>query len=179
MLKMVFTGVGGQGIITAGIIIAEAAVIEENRYATQSQSYGAEARGGLTRTDIIISDREVLYPKIEQAHILAALHQKGYTSHTDCLRPGGILIFDEDNVKVDDKTDARNIPMPILKEGRGANIALLGIICALTEAVAPDAVIRVINRRYGSGSNNIEAFKRGMKLVSDRRLHSLFMEIGS
>lgn len=178
MLKMVFTGVGGQGIITAGIIIAEAAVIEENRYATQSQSYGAEARGGLTRTDVIISDREVLYPKIEQAHILAALHQRGYTSHTNCLRPGGILIYDEENVIVDDKTDARSIPMPMLKEGRGANIVLLGIICALTAAVAPDAILRVIDRRYGGGSGNIDAFKRGQMLVKDRGLLSRFAGIG-
>jgi 2-oxoglutarate ferredoxin oxidoreductase subunit gamma len=57
-------------------------VIEEARYATQSQSYGAEARGGLTRTDVIISDTEVLFPKIEQAHILATLHQRGYLAHS-------------------------------------------------------------------------------------------------
>lgn len=179
MLKMVFTGVGGQGIITAGIIMAEAAVVEENRYATQSQSYGAEARGGLTRTDVIISSREVIYPKIEQAHILAALHQRGYASYTGCLRPGGILIYDEDSVDVDDKTDARKLPMPILKAGRGANITLLGIICALSGAVAPDAVLRVIEKRYGTGSANSTAFEQGLKLVSDRGLLSMFAETGT
>jgi 2-oxoglutarate ferredoxin oxidoreductase subunit gamma len=173
LLKMVFTGVGGQGIITAGIIIAEAAVIEEGRFATQSQSYGAEARGGLTRSDVIISEREVLYPKIEQAHILAALHQKGYAFHTGCLRPGGILLYDEQAVKVDDKTDARSFPMPILENGRGANIALLGIICALTNAVGPDAVRQVLRRRYGEDSSNIDAFEKGLSLASERGLAPL------
>ena len=175
MLKLIFTGVGGQGIITAGIILAEAAVLEEGRYATQSQSYGAEARGGLTRTDIIISDREVLYPRIEQAHVLATLHQRGYTAHTKTLRPGGILIFDEEAVNVDDKTDARRIPMPILENGRGANITLLGILCALTAAVDPEAVRRILHRRYGEDSANYEAFDRGLSLVSERGLSPLLV----
>ncbi len=175
MLKLIFTGVGGQGIITAGIILAEAAVLEEGRYATQSQSYGAEARGGLTRTDIIISNREVLYPKIEQAHILAILHQRGYTAHTGTLRPGGVLIFDEEAVNVDDKTDARRIPMPILENGRGANITLLGILCALTAAVDPEAVRKILHRRYGEDSANYEAFDRGLSLVSERGLSPLLV----
>ncbi len=173
MLKLIFTGVGGQGIITAGIILAEAAVLEEGRYATQSQSYGAEARGGLTRTDVIISDREVLYPKIEQAHVLAVLHQRGYAAYTSALRPGGILIYDEEAVKVDDKTDARCIPMPILKSGRGANIMLLGILCALTAAVDPEALRRILHRRYGEGSGNDEAFDKGLNLVLERGISSL------
>lgn len=168
MLKLIFTGVGGQGIITAGIVIAETVVMEEARYATQSQSYGAEARGGLTRTDVIISDSEVLYPKIEQAHVLAALHQRGYLAHAKLLRPGGILIYDEKAVVVDEKTDARRVPMPILESGRSANITLLGIVCALTSAVTPESVRRVLIRRYGGDSANIDAFDRGLGLVSER-----------
>lgn len=164
MLKLVFTGVGGQGIITAGIILAEAAVIEEGRYATQSQSYGAEARGGLTRTDVILSESEVLFPKIEQAHVLAALHHQGYASHGKALRPGGLLIYDE-GIIVGDKTDARRIPLPILQNGRGSNITLLGVVCGLTGAVKNDSIEAVIRRRYGDSSDNLEAFKTGLELA--------------
>ncbi|MDT8297120.1 MAG: 2-oxoacid:acceptor oxidoreductase family protein [Spirochaetaceae bacterium] len=173
MLKLIFTGVGGQGIITAGIVLAETVVIEEGRHATQSQSYGAEARGGLTRTDVIISDSEVLFPKIEQAHVLATLHQRGYLAHSNTLRPGGILIYDENAVVVDEKTDARRIPMPILESGRSANIALLGIVCALTSAVTPESVRRVLFRRYGEDSANLDAFDRGLTLVSERGFAAL------
>jgi 2-oxoglutarate ferredoxin oxidoreductase subunit gamma len=168
VLKLIFTGIGGQGIITAGIILAETVVIEEGRYATQSQSYGAEARGGLTRTDVIISDSEVLYPKIEQTHVLATLHQRGYLAHSKTLRPGGILIYDEEAVVVDEITDARRIPMPMMESGRGANITLLGIVCALTSAVTPESVRRVLHRRYGKDSANHAAFDRGLELVSER-----------
>ena len=156
MLKLVFAGVGGQGIITAGIVLAEAAVIEEGRHATQSQSYGAEARGGLTRTDVILSDEEVLFPRIEQAHVLAALHHRGYAAHGASLRPGGLLIYDE-GIIVGDKTDARRVPLPILDRGRGSNIALLGIVCGLTGAVQPESIRAVLERRYGSQSDNCQA----------------------
>ena len=74
MWKVVISGVGGQGVITAGILLAEAAVIHEGRYAVQSQSYGAQMRGGLSRADVIISDSEVIYPKVDQAHLLPCLH---------------------------------------------------------------------------------------------------------
>ncbi len=164
MLKLVFAGVGGQGIITAGIVLAEAAVIEEGRHATQSQSYGAEARGGLTRTDVILSDEEVLFPKIEQAHVMAALHQNAYAVHGASLRPGGLLIYDE-GILVGDKTDARRIPLPILSNGRGSNITLLGIVCGLTGAVKKKSIRAVLQRRYGDNSDNYQAFDIGLDLA--------------
>lgn len=165
MLKIVLTGIGGQGIITASVVLAEAAVIEEGRYATQSQTYGAEARGGLTRADIIIADHEVLFPKIEQAHILAALHQKGYMAHGATLRPGGLLLYDEEKVQPGAKTDAQRFPASILDSGPGGNITMLGIICGLTCTVSPEAVRAVLARRYGKDSFNDEAFLRGIKLT--------------
>ena len=175
MLKIVLTGVGGQGIITASVILAEAAVIEEGRYATQSQTYGAEARGGLTRADIIIADHEILFPKIEQTHILAALHQKGYMAHAGTLRPGGLLLYDEEAVHPGAKTDAQCFPAAIVSSGRGSNITLLGIICGLTCTVSPEAVRAVLVRRYGKGSPNEEAFLRGIELTETSEV-SLLMD---
>jgi 2-oxoglutarate ferredoxin oxidoreductase subunit gamma len=75
---MVFSGSGGQGVITAAIILAEAAVIYENLNAVQSQSYGAEARGGATRSDIIISDAVIHFPKVIQPNVLVCLTQNSY-----------------------------------------------------------------------------------------------------
>jgi Pyruvate/2-oxoacid:ferredoxin oxidoreductase gamma subunit len=74
---------------------------------------------------------------------------------------------------VEEKTDARRVPMPILEYGRSANIVLLGIVCALTSAVTPESVRRVLFRRYGEDSANLEAFDRGLKLVSERGFASL------
>ena len=75
---MVFSGSGGQGVITAAIILAEAAVLYENLIAVQAQMYGPEARGGATRSDIIISDSKINYPKVIQPNMLVCLTQEAY-----------------------------------------------------------------------------------------------------
>ena len=71
--QLVFTGSGGQGLISAAIILGEAAVICEGLEAIQSQSYGAAARGGATRADVIISNKKIYFPKITQAGVLICL----------------------------------------------------------------------------------------------------------
>jgi len=87
--RIVFSGSGGQGIITAAIIIAEAAVLHENLIAVQSQSYGPEARGGSARSDVIISDSDILFPKVIQPNVLVCLTQQAYNKFYSTIRPGG------------------------------------------------------------------------------------------
>ena len=93
-VRLVFSGSGGQGVITAAIILAEAAVIHEGKNATQSQSYGAAARGGSTRSDIIISETEIDFPEVMQPNILVCLTQDSYNTYSSIIRPGGILLTD-------------------------------------------------------------------------------------
>jgi len=78
--RIVFSGSGGQGVITASIILAEAAVLYENLNAVQSQTYGPEARGGATRSDVIISDSEIYFPKVFQPNVLICLTQTAYNN---------------------------------------------------------------------------------------------------
>ena len=78
--RIVFSGSGGQGVITAAVILAEAAAIYEDLTAVQSQSYGAAARGGSTRSDVIISDSVIHYPKVIQPNVLVCLTQESYTN---------------------------------------------------------------------------------------------------
>ncbi|MCP3952204.1 MAG: 2-oxoacid:ferredoxin oxidoreductase subunit gamma, partial [Desulfobacterales bacterium] len=87
--RIVFSGSGGQGVITAAIILAEAAVLHEGMNATQSQSYGAAARGGATRSDIIISEDEINFPVVTQPNVLICLTQEAYTTFSPIIRPGG------------------------------------------------------------------------------------------
>lgn len=91
---MVFSGSGGQGVITAGIILAEAAVLHENLIAVQSQTYGPRARGGATRSDVIISDSDIHYPKVIQPNVLVCLTQEAYDTFCPIIRPGGLLVID-------------------------------------------------------------------------------------
>jgi len=87
-------GLGGQGIILAGIIIAEAAGIYDGKFVAQTQAYGAAARGGFSRSDIIISDGEIHFPKARELDLLLAMSQDAYEDNLQYLKSNGILIVD-------------------------------------------------------------------------------------
>ncbi|MGD8256876.1 MAG: 2-oxoacid:acceptor oxidoreductase family protein [Desulfobacterales bacterium] len=152
--RMVFSGSGGQGVITAAIILAEAAVLYENLNAVQSQSYGAEARGGATRSDVIISDSTIHYPKVIQPNVLVCLTQEAYNKFYPIIRPGGLLITDSRYVKIERKVDAQQRELPISetvmeKIGKPIviNICMLGVVVSLTELVQPESIMKVLETR--------------------------------
>jgi len=151
---MVFSGSGGQGVITAAIIIAEAAVLHDNLTAIQSQAYGPEARGGATRSDVIISDTTINYPKVVQPNVLVCLTQEAYNKFYTIIRPGGMLITDSRFVKTQRKADAKQRELPIYatvmeKIGKPIvfNICMLGALLTLTDLVQPKSVMKVIKTR--------------------------------
>ena len=111
--RLVFSGSGGQGVITAAIILAEAAVLYEGLIAVQSQAYGPEARGGATRSEVIISDTDIFFPKVNQPNVLICLTQEAYNKYSPSIRPGGLLITDTRSVQTGKKVDAvqRGLPM--------------------------------------------------------------------
>ena len=111
--RLVFSGSGGQGVITAAIILAGGAVIYEGKNATQAQSYGAAARGGATRSDVIISERDIDFPVVTQPNILVCLTQEAYTSFGPEIRPAGTLLTDTRFVETTKKVDARQIELPM------------------------------------------------------------------
>jgi 2-oxoglutarate ferredoxin oxidoreductase subunit gamma len=141
-------------VITAAIILAEAAVLWENLNAVQSQSYGAEARGGATRSDVIIADMPIYYPKVVQPNVLVCLTQEAYNKFSGIIRPGGLLITDSRYVKIQRKVDALQRELPIYRtvlEQIGKpivfNICMIGSLIALTEVVTPDSIMKVLETR--------------------------------
>lgn len=149
--RIVFTGSGGQGVITAAIILAEAAAIYENLNAVQTQTYGPEARGGATRADIIISEKPIRHPKVINPHILVCLTQEAYIKYAGILRPGGLLLTDAKYVEVDHRVDARQVALNMYKTvmdeiGKPIvfNICMLGAIIRLTGLIDPESVIKVL-----------------------------------
>ena len=155
--RMVFSGSGGQGVITASIILAEAAVLHENLNAVQSQSYGAEARGGATRSDVIISESTIDYPKVIQPNVLVCLTQEAYNKFYEIIRPGGLLITDTRFVRTQKKVDAQQIEIPIherVMEKIGKpivfNICMLGSIIRMTELLTPKSILQVLETRIPS-----------------------------
>lgn len=176
--RLVLSGSGGQGVITAAIILAEAAVIYENMNATQSQSYGAAARGGSTRSDVIISQSDIHYPVVNQPNILVCLTQEAYTNYSGIIRPGGILLTDSRFVQTFKKVDAKQIELPLYesvmeKIGKPIvfNICVLGALLGITELLKPESVMEVIKSRVPSDfiDMNNRALDLGLVLGSQRR----------
>ena len=171
--RLVFSGSGGQGIITAAVILAEAAVLYENLIAVQTQSYGAEARGGATRSDVIISDSAIYFPKVIQPNILVCLTQEAYNKFNPIIRPGGLLITDTHYVKTYKKVDAQQRELAMYeavmdKIGRPIvfNICMLGALISMTDLVKPESIINVLKTRIPSDffEMNQKALDLGMKL---------------
>ena len=171
--RLVFSGSGGQGIITAALILAEAAVLYENLIAVQTQSYGAEARGGATRSDVIISDSAIHFPKVIQPNILVCLSQEAYNKFSPIIRPGGLLITDTRYVKTYMKVDARQRELPMYqnvmeKIGKPIvfNICMLGALIGLTGFVKSQSIKKVLKIRIPSDffEINQKALDLGMKL---------------
>jgi len=170
---MVFSGSGGQGVITATIILAEAAVLHENLNAVQSQSYGAAARGGATRSDVIISDSIIDYPKVIQPNVLVCLTQEAYNKFYRIIRPGGLLITDTRYVKTQKKVDAQQRELPMFqnvmdKIGKPIvfNICMLGAVIELLDLIAPEAIMKVLAKRIPKDflDLNRQALELGLEL---------------
>ena len=139
-----FSGSGGQGLITAGIIMAKAASIYEGKQAVQSQSYGPEARGGSSKSEVIISDGPIDYPKATAVDALLAMTQEACDKYTHDLKDGGILLVDSDLVKnLPAPGKFKVISFPIINTAKNdvgreivANIVALGAMVALSGQVS-------------------------------------------
>ncbi len=171
--RMVFSGSGGQGVITAAIILAEAAVLHEDLTAVQTQAYGAAARGGATRSDVIISDVPINFPKVIQPNVLVCLTQEAYNKFCDIIRPGGLMITDTRYVQPQLKVDAvqRQLPMyetVMDKIGKPIvfNICMLGAVVGLTQLVRAESIMKVLEQRIPSGflEMNRQALELGLEM---------------
>jgi 2-oxoglutarate ferredoxin oxidoreductase subunit gamma len=172
--RLVFSGSGGQGVITAAILLGEAAVVYENLQAVQSQSYGAAARGGATRSDVIISDETIDFPKVLQPNGLICLTQIAYSKYHRIIRPGGLLITDSRFVVTSRKADAKQIELPLYQTVMDTigkpivfNICMLGAVIELTRLVAPESIMKALESRIPENflEMNRQALELGISLA--------------
>ena len=176
--RLVFSGSGGQGVITAAIVLAEAAVLHDDLTAVQTQVYGAAARGGATRSDVIISDIDINFPKVVQPNVLVCLTQEAYNQYASIIRPGGLLITDKRYVELQHKVDARQVELPIYqtvmdKIGKPIvfNIFMLGAVVGLTGLVRAESILKVLKTRIPEAfvAMNQEALQLGVDLTADHQ----------
>jgi 2-oxoglutarate ferredoxin oxidoreductase subunit beta len=169
-------GAGGQGIVLAGLLVAEAAVAA-GRNATHAQVYGPESRGGASRAEVIVSDGEIDYPCADRVDALVALTQEAHDRYADRLRPGGLLIVDADHVAAPAGEGRACHALPItatalrvLGTPVGANLVALGALIGLAHVVPVQAVERAVAARRpgGSAGRALLAVRAGLELVSLR-----------
>lgn len=165
-------GAGGQGMILAGVILAEAVAIYDDKNAIQTQSYGPEARGGASRSEVVISDGEIHYPKVILADVLLSLSQKACDKYFYNLKPDGLLILDSDAVERVPSSRAVCVPITSLaKDATGkaitANVVGLGLVGGLTGVVSRSALEEAVAARAPRGTEgmNLKALAAGWELA--------------
>ncbi|WP_371368783.1 hypothetical protein SRRS_22210 [Sporomusa rhizae] len=172
MWQISLSGTGGQGLILAGIILAEAAIVD-GKQTIQTQSYGPEARGGASKSEVIISDGEIDYPKATAADILLAMSQEACNKYISLLKEGGKLIIDTTLVKTAPEVNAKILALPITHIARNelgnvmvANIVALGALAGFTGIVELDCLTKAVLARVPKGTEelNKKALETGFAL---------------
>lgn len=164
------SGFGGQGVILSAIVIGKAGCIYEGGYSTMTQAFGPEARGGACSAQVILSDEPVLYPYVTQPDILITMSQEAYSLFTPQLKENGILIIEQDMVRIDQLpagVRVYSVPATRLAEGLGKrmvlNIVMVGFFGAVTGLLAPEALRKAVADSVPEAFRelNLKAFDKG------------------
>ena len=170
LTELRIAGFGGQGVILSAIIIGKAASIHQGAYATMTQNFGPEARGGTCSAQLLLSERPILYPYVAQPDILVVMSQEAYTRFVPELKEGGTLIVEQDLVRVADlprQTKVYSCPATRLAEELGKrmvlNSVMVGFFTAVTQLLEPDAVRQAVADSVPSSFRdlNLKAFEKG------------------
>lgn len=169
------TGSGGQGLILAGIILAEAALLQGDN-AIQSQSYGPEARGGASKSEVIISKEEIDFPKVKKADVLLSLTQIAYDKYKHDTKESATVIVDSE-IKVDETMKVKRlIRIPIIQTASDkigkeivSNIVALGALQEITGIVEKGFLEKAVLNRVPPKFRDLnrEALAEGFNLAKE------------
>ena len=173
-MELRLAGSGGQGVILASVILAEAAV-QSGKYTAQSQSYGPEARGGACKAETLISDDPIGFTKVQQPTFLMALTQKALDTYTRALPENCLVLVDEGLTVPENLNGPRVLRLPILRTaketvGRAqtANVLAVGCINALLGITDMETLKKAASLHIPRGTEeiNLKALAEGVKLAS-------------
>lgn len=175
-IELRFSGSGGQGLILAGIILADAAAIYENKNAVQTQSYGPEARGGSSKSEVIISSNPIDYPKATKVDYMVALTQKAFDKYRHDVKDTGIIIADKDlTINLSD-VKGKVYAVDMIKSAReelgkllGLNVIALGVLVEISKIVSRESIEKALLKRVPKGFEdyNKKALEIGFRLAKE------------
>jgi 2-oxoglutarate ferredoxin oxidoreductase subunit gamma len=170
--EIIMGGSGGQGVVLAAQILGKAAVLD-GKNALQTQAYGAEARGSLAKSEVIISDGKIGFPAVRKSDILIAMTQEALNTLIKDLKETGTLIVDSTNVNTIPETKAKIHRIPITEttkktfgEALYANMVMLGTLVRTTAIVTPSATEKTIRENVANRTieTNVKAFRKGLEM---------------
>ncbi|HJW76842.1 MAG TPA: 2-oxoacid:acceptor oxidoreductase family protein [Thermoleophilia bacterium] len=171
-LEVRLTGSGGQGLILAATVLAEA-LVNAGKEVVETQSYGPEARGGASRAEIVVSDEEIDYPEVTAPDVTLCLSQEAFDGYAAETRQGGVVLYDRDLVSPRPLEGVRLVGLPFSDAAEHelgrvvvANVVALGALLAVTGLVSPDALREALARRMPARSVelNLKALDVGLAL---------------
>ena len=166
-------GTGGMGVVLAGVILGHAAVVYGGLEAVQSQSYGAEARGTAAKSEVIVSDQPIRYPKVRESDYLIAMSQKAFDTYLSGSKKGSVLIIDPDLVDIEDIKgyEILNVPAMKIADELGlrlvSNMVMLGAFVKKSEMVSLESLERAVTDLIGARAleKDLKAIRAGAELV--------------
>ncbi len=170
--EILIGGVGGQGVILAGILLGSAATLYDGKKAVQTQAYSSEQRGGMARAEVIVDEEPITDPQVRRPDILIALAQDAIHRHLKKIKPGGLLVMDSDLVQDFEKGDFGVLSIPatsIADKEMGnivvANLILLGGLIRKTGLLSVSAMEKAIESNVPPKAKemNLKAFRRGLE----------------
>ena len=173
-----FAGSGGQGLILVGIILAEAAAIYENKNAVQTQNYGPEARGGSSKSEVVISNEPIAYPKATSLDYMVALTQESFSKYACDLKDTGTIITDKELVTDFSEAKGKLYVLDMEKSAReelgkllGLNVIALGALVEISGIVSKDSIEKALMKRVPKGFEdyNKKALEIGFRLGSEAK----------
>jgi 2-oxoglutarate ferredoxin oxidoreductase subunit gamma len=177
-IEVRFAGFGGQGIIKSGIIVAAAASIYAGKNSVQTQSYGPESRGGACKSEVVISEAEIDFPKVIEPDVLVVMSQQAYNEYVDDIKRGGTLIIDSEMIPKEKKLEnvkIYRVPATKIADQLGrrivANIVMIGAFVSLTRLLDENAVKESIKENIPKGTEelNLTAFEKGFEFGKNLR----------
>lgn len=181
-LNIRFAGSGGQGVILASVLLSKAYGLGENYNIAQTQSYGPEARGGACKAEVVISDDEIDYMKVNKADVFVALNQVGYDKYINTVKDDAIILINSTLVE-SDRPNVYKIQATQRAEDMGkpfvVNIIALGALTRLLPKVHYPAVEEEIINNFNASiaSANLDAYKMGYDIM-DEELKDLGYKTG-
>lgn len=166
-------GFGGQGIVTMAVVMGETLSLIDKKFVVQTQSYGPEARGGASKSELVISDEEIDYPKVQEPDVFVAMSRAAYLEYIAGLKENGILIIDEDLVEIEGdlpegvkiyRIPATRIADKEIGNKQATNVVMLGAFSVLTDVLSAEGLKKRIEERWPRFvKSNMLALELGMK----------------